>query len=228
MANTQPNRLVHRALRWRMALGLSALLGVGLGLTPTARTRSEALGGSWKQVDDDDGIKVWRLEILGREFPGFRGETVIPASADSIVSVLKRVEQHTQWMHRCSESSIIQRFDDEHVVIYNRTDTPWPVWDRDAILDTFFTHSSDDRLITLTFKNTDPTRRALPDNVVRMPRLVGFYKMWRLGPEQTKVVYQVEVDIGGSVPRFIAERVARDMPYETLSRLRARVTGAKE
>ena len=228
MANTQPIRPVGRTSAWRVGLGLSALLVLGLCWVPASRTRSEALGGSWKQVDDDDGIKVWRLEVPGREFPGFRGETVIPASAESIVSVLKRVEQHTQWMHRCSESSILQRFDDDHVVIYNRTDTPWPVWDRDAILDTFFTHSADDRLITLTFKNTDPTRRALPDNVVRMPRLVGFYKMWRLGPEQTKVVYQVEVDIGGSVPRFIAERVARDMPYETLSRLRARVTGKKD
>jgi START domain len=227
MANAEPIRLVHRSMAWRLSLGLGALLVLGLSLVPAGHTRSEARAGSWKQVDDDDGIKVWRLEIPGREFPGFRGETVIPASAERIVSVLKRVEQHTQWMHRCSASEIIQRFDDDHVVIYNRTDTPWPVWDRDAILDTFFTRSTDDQLITLTFQNADPTRRTLPENVVRMPRLVGYYKMWRLGPEQTKVVYQVEVDIGGSVPRFIAERVARDMPYETLARLRARVTGAK-
>ena len=227
MASTQPIRLGSRSPAWRLSLGLGALVVLGLCLVPAGRTRSEALAGSWKQVDDDDGIKVWRLEIPGREFPGFRGETVISASAERIVSVLKRVEQHTQWMHRCSASEIIQRFDDDHVVIYNRTDTPWPVWDRDAILDTFFTRSTDDKLITLTFQNADPSRRALPENVVRMPRLVGYYKMWRLGPEQTKVVYQVEVDIGGSVPRFIAERVARDMPYETLARLRARVTGAK-
>lgn len=225
---TQAIRLVRRYSAWRLSSCLSAILVFGLCLMPAARGHSEALAGNWKQVDDDDGIKVWRLEIPGREFPGFRGETVMQASAERIVSVLKRVEQHTQWMHRCSASEILQRFDDDHVVIYNRTDTPWPVWDRDAILDTFFTHSADDKLITLTFQNTDPKRRPLPDNVVRMPRLVGFYKMWRLGPEQTKVVYQVEVDIGGSVPRFIAERVARDMPYETLSRLRTRVTGVKD
>jgi hypothetical protein len=47
--------------------------------------------------------------------------------------------------------------------------------------------------------------------------------MTKLSPDKTRVVYQVEVDIGGSVPTFVAKRVARDMPYETLSRLRERV-----
>lgn len=196
-----------------------------LVLAPAWPLASEPPQGSWKQVDDDDGIKVWRLEIPGRELPGFRGETIISAPAERIVAVLKQVERHTQWMHRCSASEIIERFNEEHVVIYNRTDTPWPVWDRDAILDTFFTHSADGKLITLSFKNTDPKLRSVPAKVIRMPRLEGSYRMWKLDRDRTKVVYQVEVDIGGSVPTFIAERVARDMPYETLSRLRARVSG---
>jgi hypothetical protein len=54
----------------------------------------------------------------------------------------------------------------------------------------------------------------------------GFYRMWQLDRARTKVVYQVEADVGGSVPRWMAERVARDMPYETLSRLRQRVASS--
>lgn len=200
-------------------------LALALVLAPAWPLASEPPPGTWKQVDDDEGIKVWRLEVPGRDLPGFRGETVVPAPAERIVEVLKQVERHTQWMHRCTASEVIQRFSEERVVIYNRTDAPWPVWDRDAILDTNFTYASDGRLITLSFKSTDPTRRSVPDKVVRMPRLEGSYRMWKLGPDRTKVVYQVEADIGGSVPKFVAERVARDMPYETLSRLRARVSG---
>jgi START domain len=183
--------------------------------------RSEQPAGSWKQIDDDEGIKVWRLEIPGVELPGFRGESVIEAPAERIVEELKQVEHHTEWMHNCAASEVIKRFDDEHAIIYNRTDTPWPVWDRDAVLDTQFTRS--DGLITLSFKDTDPKLRALPDKVVRMPRLQGSYKLWTLAPGKTRVRYTVEVDIGGSVPHWLAERVARDMPYQTLSRLRTRM-----
>jgi hypothetical protein len=179
--------------------------------------------GTWEQVDDDDGIKVWQLVIPGRELPGFRGETVIPGPAELIVEELKKVDQHTQWMHRCTASNVIRNIDEDRVIIYNRTDTPWPVWDRDAILDTQFTRSADKKEITLTFKNTDPSLRPVPESVIRMPRLVGSYRMTKLADDKTRVVYQVEVDIGGSVPTFIAKRVARDMPYETLSRLRERV-----
>lgn len=188
--------------------------GTGIGDTPT---------GTWTEVDDDDGIKVWRLDVPGQDLPGFKGEAIIPRSIADIVTELKQVEHHTEWMHRCSASETIQRFDDEHVVIYNRVDVPWPVWDRDAILDTQFTAQSGGRLVVLTFKNIDPTLRPTPERVVRMPRLEGFYRMWQITPTSTKVVYQVEADVGGAVPKWMAARVARDMPYETLAALRKRV-----
>ena len=56
-----------------------------------------------------------------------------------------------------------------------------------------------------------------------MPKLAGFHELTRLRPGKTKVAHQVEADVGGSLPTWIAKRVARDMPYETLARLRSRV-----
>jgi hypothetical protein len=57
-----------------------------------------------------------------------------------------------------------------------------------------------------------------------MPRLVGFYRLRKLTDRQTEVTYQVEADPGGSLPRWLATRIARDLPHETLARLRARVS----
>jgi hypothetical protein len=203
------------------AASIVAILLTFLG----SASRGEPPRGEWTQVDDDDGIKVWRLDVPGRDLPGFRGETVIAGQVAAIVAQLKRVDRHTEWMHRCSASETLKRYNDDRVVIYNRTDIPWPVWDRDVILDTAFTYAAQGRLVTLSFKNDEPALHPLPEHVVRMPHLEGFYRMWQLDAARTKVVYQVEADVGGSVPRWMAERVARDMPYETLSRLRRRVEG---
>lgn len=197
-----------------------ALFAVLLTLTGTAMA-----DGTWKQIDDDDGIKVWRLEIPGVEMPGFRGETVIDAPAERVVAVLKDVAHHTEWMKNCIAAETLRNFDDDHRIAYNRTDVPWPIWDRDVILDTQFTYQGD--TITLAFHNIDPKLRPLPDRVVRMPRLVGSYFLTKLGPAKTRVRYTIEADVGGSIPTWLAKRVAKEMPYETLDRLRARVTGKK-
>lgn len=201
----------------------SALFVIAFFWLVPVHSLSEPPSGTWTKVDEDDGIKVWRLDIPGQDLPGFKGETIIPRSIADIVSELKQVEHHTEWMHRCMASETIKRFDDEHIMIYNRVDVPWPVWDRDVILDTQFKAESGGRLVILTFKNDDPTLRPPAERVVRMPRLEGFYRMWQITPTRTKVVYQVEADVGGAVPKWIAARVARDMPYETLAALRKRV-----
>ncbi|MFT3925276.1 MAG: START domain-containing protein [Myxococcales bacterium] len=198
-----------------------ALFCIALFASPL---RGESSTASWTYVLDDDGIKVWRRDTPGQGLPGFRGEVVIAAPASVIVDELKKIEGHTEWMHRCAAAEAVKRFDGDHVIVYNRTDAPWPVWDRDVILDTRFEHAADGG-ITLSFRNDNPKLRPLPERVVRMPRLEGFYKIRQLEPARTRVVYQVDADIGGSVPKWMAERVVRDMPHETLSRLRARTSG---
>jgi hypothetical protein len=184
---------------------------------------AEHQGDRYQKVDSVHGIDLYRFDTPGEDMPGFRGEVVIDRPLEDVVQVLRDVEHHTEWMHRCAVSEILQTLSDDRAIVYNRTDVPWPVADRDVVLDTRFETASAGRLVTLTFENTDPNLKPPPPRVVRMPKLSGFYRLWKIDANTTKVVYQVEADIGGRVPKWIAERVARDMPYETLSRLRTRV-----
>jgi hypothetical protein len=184
-------------------------------------------GAPWTLLDDDEGIRVFEREIPGQELPGFRGEAVIAAPLERIVAELKDYAHHTEWMESCVASYKVKDLGNGRVIDYNRTEAPWPVWDRDVILDSQWTTSADGKLVSVTFVNTDPTLKPLPEKTVRMPRLSGFYRLWKLEPEKTKVVYQVEADPGGSIPTWLAKRVARDLPFKTLAVLRERVTKAR-
>lgn len=181
---------------------------------------------NWEQIDVDDGIRIWKAEIPGRDLPGFRGEVTIDADIDKVYKAITDWKQHTKWMHRCAESIELKHFDDSHSLMYNRTDSPWPVWDRDVILDTRIDRAGDGSSILLSFQNADSSAKAVPDKTVRMPRLVGFYKLVKVGDKRTKVTYQVEADPGGSLPTWLAKRVTRDLPFITLDGLRERVTGS--
>lgn len=199
------------------ALGLA--LACVLALIGSAAAAGQ---GAWQHVDDEDGVTVWKLETPGSDMPGFRGQTFIKGSIADIMKQLFDVQHHTQWMYRCTESTLLKQLTEDRAILYNRTDAPWPIWDRDVVLETHI-GQADPSFTTVTFKNAHAELKPAPDRVVRMPRLIGFYKLWQVDPGRVKVLYQVEADIGGSVPNWIANRYARDLPRITLLKLRERV-----
>jgi len=187
-----------------------------------------AAGGEreWEFLDGDDGIHVWKREIAGQDMPGFRGQTHIRASLEQVITVMLDYKRHTEWMYACEESDVLKRFDADHAIMYNRIGAPWPVWDRDVIADTLIERSPDGKQLKVTFQNVASDLRKVPSKVIRLPKLQGFYKLWAVEPNKTKVLYQVEADLGGSIPRWLAISGAKDLPHITLERLRERVEQA--
>jgi hypothetical protein len=211
-----------RTMRQRStSLVILSLVACAVGLIALPAAAGE---GAWQWLGEKRGVRLWKLQVPGQPLPGFRGQTVIEGSIDDIAQEIVDVKHHTEWMHRCVESWIYERHGDNRAVIYNRTSAaPWPIWDRDVVLDVELVYNQDRTGLTIRFQNLDDKLRPVPDRVVRMPRLVGFYKLTQLTPTRTRVIYQVEADIGGSIPDWIAHEVARDLPYYTLLSLRERV-----
>lgn len=177
----------------------------------------------WELVGELDGIRVSKREVPGHDLPAFRGETTIAASMDAILSVLVDWRHHTEWAHRCAESTLLRQLGGEHeLLMYYRTDLPWPAWDRDVIYASQVERSPDGSTIVLMLRKVESDPRGTPSDVVRMPRFYGAYKLVRVGEAKTRVTYEAEVDPGGSLPRWIVQRVVRDIPHETLAGLRAR------
>lgn len=204
-----------------IALVILSLVVCAAGLVAPTVAAGE---GAWQWLGEKRGIRLWKLQVPGQSLPGFRGQTVVAGSIDDIVAELVDVKHHTEWMHRCVESWIYEHHSDTRAIIYNRTSAaPWPVWDRDVVLDVELVYNHDRTGVTIRFQNLQDKLRPVPDRVVRMPRLAGFYKLTQLTSTHTRVVYQVEADIGGSIPDWIAREVARDLPYYTLLSLRERV-----
>jgi len=180
----------------------------------------------WEFLGNDDGIHVWKREIAGQDMPGFRGQAFIKASIEQIITTMLDYKKHTDWMYACEESDVLKRFNPDHALMYNRIGAPWPVWDRDVIADTLVERSPDGRQLKVTFQNVASDLRKVPSKVIRLPRLQGFYKLFAVESNKTKVLYQVEADLGGNIPRWLAINGAKDMPHITLERLRERVERA--
>lgn len=180
-------------------------------------------GPRWELVEDEDNIKVWSLEIPDKDLPGFRGITMVNATIDELLTELLDFKSHSEWMWNTMESRLVKRLSDTRAIIYNMINAPWPVKDRDMVMESDYRFTPDHKALTIRFHQTKDGEVPIPWRVVRVPRIEGFYRFWSESPTRTNVLYQVEVDIGGNVPNFSARRYARKLPYETLDALRERV-----
>jgi hypothetical protein len=107
----------------------------------------------WEQVQDGDGIRIWKHEVPGLDLPGFRGEVTVDAPLAKLEAAIVDVTHHREWMFRCVESLELERYGDEGSVLYNRTASPWPTWDRDVVLEVSLTRSMDALTVLISFHN---------------------------------------------------------------------------
>ena len=177
----------------------------------------------WEHVTEDEGVVVTRKSVPGRPLPIFRGVVTFNHSIYDVLAILDDVELRTKWVHRCAESRQLKRISSFARIIYNRTDAPWPVSDRDVIVKSQVTVSPDGQTVKISFINLDnymPKRSGL----VRIPYLEGHYMMEKLGETKTKVTYQLNSDPGGWLPNWIIKLASKTLPLKTLVNLRRQLT----
>lgn len=177
----------------------------------------------WKRLSTEDGVVVEVREQEGRNLPDFRGTAVVQAPLYEVAAVVQDVDRACEWTARCKGSRVLKRLGDVEMLFYSRTDAPWPVADRDAVLDARGTGMDEGVDVTVTFARTESPLMPPVDGVVRMPTLRGHYRLVRIDDRSTKVEFQVAAHPGGMIPDWLANRLARDIPYDTLTGLRKQV-----
>jgi ribosome-associated toxin RatA of RatAB toxin-antitoxin module len=187
-------------------------------------TQPSLASDEWRHLTTKDGIEVSEREVPGRAFPIFRGVGTIEANLYDVFAVISDVDRYTEWMHKCVDAREVRGESETVRYAYNRTSAPWPVSDRDVVLRSETIIIEPGGKVHVRFASVEEESVGPVKGVVRMRRLEGHYKLEALGPEQTRVEYQVDVDPGGRLPAWLVKRNTRDLPLHTLLNLRQQVS----
>ncbi len=190
------------------------------GLLFLAITNANPARADRQVVRVEDGITVEEEMLPGRVLPILTGTTTMAATPSRIADWVGAVHTYVDWQHNCEEARTIPRPGGSPLT-YNRIGSPWPVSDRDVVLESSRMDFDDGR-IRMEFRSARVADVPIPRGVVRMPRLVGSYDL-RPTPEGTRVVYTVDSDPGGSLPGWLVRQASKDLPFHTLKNLRERV-----
>ena len=91
---------------------------------------------------------------------------------------------------------------------------PWPVTGRDVVIHVTTEKTADGTVIR--HLKADPTYIPEEKGQIRVPKLVGEWKLQPKGQGVTEVTYQVETEPGGSIPSWLANSFVVDAPLNTL------------
>lgn len=192
--------------------GASIIIFLILVMTAT-NARSEG-----NVILNKDGIIVEQEIFPGRILPIMTGKVTINADPTRIIRWLSAVHTYVDWQYNCKEARLITAQDGTPLT-YNRISSPWPVSDRDVILQANQT-IMDNGNIRLEFNDIEDFDLKIPRGVVRMTHLNGSYLLMPTADGTTDIVYTLDSDPGGKLPAWLVKQASKDLPYQTLKSLR--------
>ncbi len=183
---------------------------------------AEAGRDGFRVIDSERGITVSVRDEPGRELPTFRGQGVIEGHVLYVLAVVLDVEGALEWAEGADETAVLRELDPRTHLIYTRTDTPWPVSDRDMVMKRevdVLEAGSSFRLRMQCIPRGVPKR----DGVIRVTDCSSEFVLTKVDETHTSIDYLVNVDPGGNLPSFIINWAARSVPFKTLVRLEEQV-----
>ena len=179
---------------------------------------------AWRLETAEHGVRVFTRPGPGGGFPEFRGETTIHATVFEILAVLDDIDSACERTQRCAASRQLKRYSPTHRVFYNRTAVPWPLQDRDAVLEGTVSGMAKGDDVVASFRSVAWPGMPARNGVVRMPILEGAYRVRRLSDGASRVTLRIRAHPGGIIPDWLAKWMARRIPVDTLVGLRRQVT----
>lgn len=198
----------------------AATLSLGASTLTSSWTSSAAAAGVWKEIDDDEGIKVFKQEVPGSSIFAFRGVTVINAPIEKVLWVVADNKHRKDWVDRLKQSTVLEQRGPFEFVVYQHFGAPAIVSDRDFVFEAK-AYMRKDGAARLDIKSvTHP----------KAPKTAGVrghlkHSSYTLKPKgrMTEVDVTVHMDPRGSIPNWLVNMIQKSWPKNTLTGLSKQV-----
>lgn len=175
----------------------------------------------WSLEKEESGIKISSRSIDHSDFKEFKAEMTLTTSIDAILAVFQDPNSFTRWVHQCASAEIIQQDSFLDVYVYQVSDMPLLVSDRDVVIHDVYTYSDDYKHWAI---DVQAVEGMVPKtDKVRVTESQGTYNLYDMDDGTIKIVWFQHADPGGALPSWLVNSLIVDLPFNTLDNLRALV-----
>mmetsp|Transcript_31298 Transcript_31298/g.30959 ORF Transcript_31298/g.30959 Transcript_31298/m.30959 type:complete len:206 (+) Transcript_31298:26-643(+) len=173
----------------------------------------------WEHLGEDNGVESDRI-MTESGIQLIKAIGLINRTPQQIVDVICDYQHKSEWDDMCVESLMVQEFDPNYRVLYQRFWAPWPISHRDFVFASKVSNIGED--IIIVAKSVETELAPEKSGVVRGSiNTSGFY-LQKLGENLTRLTYLVSVDPKGSLPLWVVNQLGKkqcQVPYKLKVRL---------
>ncbi len=174
--------------------------------------------GEWELRKDKGGIKVYTKEHKEDDILEYKATVVINTDIEKLIHIIHDVENYPSWTANCQSAEIVEVLNDTTRIEYLTTAVPWPLTDRDVVLQFQVVKQTD--VYFEAMLNSKP--EAVPEND-KHTRIVISQGNWifkKINDSQVEIEHQFLSDPGGGIPMWIVNMFIVSGPYKTLLNLK--------
>lgn len=194
----------------RMGAALLVLI-----MTFSASTKLAAAAEYDFQLEREVGaVKIFKALDREQGYQRVRVQTVSDHPLEVLLHLNTDVKGWAGWMPKVLQADYVEPGTDRYIA-HTRFSSPWPVKNRDSVIESKVTRNPDSGVVRLAFRTVED--RVPPSaDYVRIPYVDGFWEFTPLPSGQVGVVYEILINPGGNVPKWMVNFEAVDLPLQTV------------
>lgn len=172
----------------------------------------------WEFVKEKEGVRIYTRKEQNTAVKSFKGEAMLHRKYENVINLVGNPHNQDWWADDIKGLRVLLFEKDRHVQYYLIYDVPWPLSDRDLVVDAIM--------------STDPVTgarsveaKAIPDALPEKPGLVrirNYWQKWTITPVKpglVQVVLEGAADPGGSIPAWLYNMVITETPLKVIRNL---------
>lgn len=174
---------------------------------------------TWVLKKNKNDIELYARFPEESRFKEVKATCVFAAQISDLVKIVLDVESYPDWVSNIKEGGTLKKVGEHEYINYYIADFPWPLKDRDVVLNTILVQEEDSKSVYIELEGR-ATFIAEKKDIIRIQNIHAY---WYFIPEHSgmvKVSYQMLVDPGGKIPVWLINKFLIEGPYQNLYRLR--------
>jgi hypothetical protein len=160
----------------------------------------------YTRMSDDDKLK--EIKINGR----------IKSSLSEVILALEDVEAQKEWVLRTIDARLLDSHAIGHLIYYVSTDMPFPIQDRDLVVEYIRSQDPKTKVIT-TISKALPSFIDEAEGFIRIPLFDSKYVLTPKKDGWIEMVYFMQIDPGGALPLWLVNMAVARGPLNSIESL---------
>jgi hypothetical protein len=181
-----------------------------------------AFSQGWTFIKEKEGVYLYTHKEAGENLKSFKGVMEVRSTMSAVTNLISNPNNHDWWDENLTEIKVLQIENPKHFQYYLVYDVPWPLSDRDLVVDARVTVDPGSGKYVIF---STPLEGVVPEKP-GMVRIKKYWQRWTvqpLGNGIIRITLEGFVDPAGNIPSWLYNMIITESPLKVMREVRKRV-----